>query len=504
MQPNLKYCGYYYLQKQGYKIQEIADLLDSNYEATKKGLTRTKKSIQQGDMSHQQAMEFGKGYIDRQDIEEPVTEEIEVEEYRSGPEVSLDNGIYRIVSGEREVIISQEKLKKLKELYCLDKLTINQVCRILDITRRDFQLIKLAFGITKDDVPFPDEEFDKNDPDTLAEESIERKKHKYFLRVQQKEQQKAINELEKLRRWDYYVEKIHEIVTSHMEELLQDNNYQVPDTPKPKEREENSEAQPLMFEVPIFDIHLGKLAWKPETGENYDHHIAEQRFLGLIEEQIRRLQVLGIQPEKIVYPVGNDYFTFDTLEGTTSSGTQQDIDLRWQKLFAKGVEMLVKSIDMLSAVAPVEVFVVPGNHDKMTSYYAISYLYAWYHNTGNERVSVDSDPKTRKYVEYGRNLLGFTHGDKEKARLFGNMQVEAPESWGRTRFREWHCGHFHSEHVKEHHGVKVRYLPCMSGIDTFHFEHGYVGAVPQHQSFLWHKERGPYATLITNLDLGSE
>jgi len=38
-------------------------------------------------------------------------------------------------------------------------------------------------------------------------------------------------------------------------------------------------------------------------------------------------------------------------------------------------------------------------------------------------------------VEFGKCLIGFTHGDKEKKRIFGNMQVEVPEAWGRTLYR---------------------------------------------------------------------
>src|SRR5690606_36216509 len=109
-------------------------------------------------------------------------------------------------------------------------------------------------------------------------------------------------------------------------------------------------------------------AWCGETGENYDYKIAKKRFFFVLNVIIERVKGRdGI--EKIVFPVGSDFFNFDTLDGTTTIGTKQDNDLRWQKLFAVGVEILIKAIDMLTEIAPVEAFLIPGNHDKMTSFY---------------------------------------------------------------------------------------------------------------------------------------
>ena len=70
------------------------------------------------------------------------------------------------------------------------------------------------------------------------------------------------------------------------------------------------------------------------------------------------------------------------------------------------------------------------------------------------------------------------------------MQVEAAPAWGRTLYREWHTGHLHSEQVKEEYGVIVRALSSVTGPDSWHFAHGYIGAVPKQQTFLWHKQKG--------------
>jgi predicted phosphodiesterase len=234
------------------------------------------------------------------------------------------------------------------------------------------------------------------------------------------------------------------------------------------------------------DLHLGKLGWHGETGEDYDHKIAEKRFLGVITNFIDRTK--NIQFEEIIFPIGQDFFNFSTIDGATINGTRQDNDLRWQKLFLLGAELLVNAIDLLSEIAPTRVFYVSGNHDKTTSYYILNYLYAWFRN--NENISVDRSPLTRKYVHFGNCLIGFAHGDTEKQRIKGIMQVEAPVAWGNSKFREWHLGHLHSEQIREENGVIIRNISSITGTDAWHYETGYVGSIKKAQGFIWDREFG--------------
>lgn len=255
---------------------------------------------------------------------------------------------------------------------------------------------------------------------------------------------------------------------------------------KPTIKEHTYKNTGKLLEIPIMDLHLGKLGWAEEVGINYDHKIAEDIFMQVVSDFINRTKYYEF--DKILFPIGQDFFNFDSLDGSTTKGTRQDNDLRWQKLYLKGVEILVKAVDLLSEIAPVEVFYVAGNHDKMTSYYATNYLYAWYHNDKN--VIVDVNPKARKYVEYGNCLIGYSHGSEERKNIYGIMQVEAREAWGRTLYHEWHLGHLHSEHTTEEKGIIVRNISSITGSDAWHCESGYVGAIRKAQAFVWDKEYG--------------
>ena len=240
--------------------------------------------------------------------------------------------------------------------------------------------------------------------------------------------------------------------------------------------------------VNIADLHLGKLCWNGETGENYDYKIAEKRFFETIDDI--KYNVDWKKIEIIYFPVGNDFFNSDTAAGTTTKGTPQDNDLRWQKMFVKGKDMLIKAMEELAEFAPLEAMYVPGNHDLTTSFYVIQALNAYFRD--NKNISVDTGAKVRKYRQYGNTLIGFTHGDTDAKRLHLLMPAEARELWGNTKYHEFLTGHLHKEsiHTDEIGNVIIRRTSSMVGTDAWHSQQGYGGSVKKTQHFIYDKEKG--------------
>jgi len=267
-----------------------------------------------------------------------------------------------------------------------------------------------------------------------------------------------------------------------------------------------------LLEISIFDLHIGKLAWGGETFENYDVKIARKRFLSSIEKLLKNAS--GFNYERILFPVGNDFFNSDTMENTTTKGTPQDEDLRWQKTFSVGVRLLVDAINMLKQTGvPVDVLVIPGNHDFERSYYMGSYLEAWFNN--DPFVDINNHASPRKYYPYGNLLLGFTHGSEEKEAslpLLMATDIESKPHWSDTKFHEWHLGHIHrkrtvkyeinkSRPLNEDLGVTIRYLSSLTGTEEWHHKKGYVGSTKAADGFVWNHEFGLVAHLNTNLIL---
>lgn len=252
-----------------------------------------------------------------------------------------------------------------------------------------------------------------------------------------------------------------------------------------------------MLEVNIADLHVGKLCWSGDSNDTYDLEVARDRFFYIINDVLTRTQQYKF--EKILFVWSNDFFHYDNLTQTTTAGTKQDSAWKYSQIYKAGTKMLVEAIDLLSQFAPVSTFYIGSNHDKQTSYCATEHLAAWFRN--NPNVEVDTDPKIRKYVEFGDCLIQFSHGHAEGKRIGEVMSVEAKEAWGRTNFKEVHAGHFHSEKtVTKDNGVIVRYLGSPTGTDTWHYESGYIGAIKKGESFVWDRKKGLIDLIFTTVE----
>lgn len=277
-----------------------------------------------------------------------------------------------------------------------------------------------------------------------------------------------------------------------------------------------------MLEICIYDLHFGSLAWDKEAGEDYNWELAKQRLLNAVDDLINRSFNYDIST--ILFTVGNDYFHTDKAHPfpATTRGTPQQDDSRWQKLFTEGVRTLIEAIDKLKQIAPVHVVVIPGNHDFERAFYAGTVLEVNYSN--DTLVTVDNAPVTRKYYQFGKCLIGMTHGNEEKlANLPLIMAREVPpEMWASTQYREWHLGHLHHKRMKgkktytEMHGIvvrdimtaqgedestiNVRHIGSMAATDAWHAKKGYIGANKSAEAFIWDKEKGLETILIHNVD----
>jgi len=250
----------------------------------------------------------------------------------------------------------------------------------------------------------------------------------------------------------------------------------------------------VLLEISPFDVHHGKLSWAQETGVPYDAKISAGYFTQAVQNLWHRGQAFPVR--RVLLVLGQDFFTADNSADTTTAGTPQHVDSRFAKNFRSGWQVMRDAIEFLRerCAGGVDVMIIPGNHDTDTAYCAGEVLSAIYEHT--EDVRVDNGPSLRKYFRYGVNLIGFTHGDKEKhAQLPLIMATERPQDWSETTTREIHVGHLH--HSKsttfvsgsEHNGLRVRILPSLSGTDSWHHSHGYL-AKQTAEAYLWSLKYG--------------
>jgi len=253
-----------------------------------------------------------------------------------------------------------------------------------------------------------------------------------------------------------------------------------------------------LCEIDLFDVHFGKLVWGLESGKNYDIKIARETYKSVFNDLLTK--VSGYSIERFLFPIGNDFFNVNGISYATFNGTRQHEDQRWQKTFREGCKLLADTMNMLVEIAPVNIVIVPGNHDTEPSFYAGEVLSAIYHN--NPNITVDNSPTIRKYYKYGKCLIGFTHGCDEKPQeLPLIMATERPKEFSETLFREWHIGHYHHKKeysflsANEYKGITVRTLRALTAIDAWHNKKGYVGSLRSGEAFLWSKDNGLVANI---------
>lgn len=286
-----------------------------------------------------------------------------------------------------------------------------------------------------------------------------------------------------------FVRKTEEIRANLViQDLLDDVRKKAPAYPEIKYKLPYDEG--MLYEIDIPDIHFGRLTWEAESGDDYDIKLAYDSVHKVLDELLT--WVKNVPVSGILLPIGNDFFNVNSKDNTTVHGTPQQEDTRWQKTFTKGRRLAQEMIDKCASVAPVDVLMLPGNHDEEKTFYLGEVLDASY--SKNPNVKVDNSPKTRKYRLHGTNLIGFAHGYDEKLyKLPALMAVDEPQLWGKSKYREFHTGDKHHKFDTAEDFITVRILRSLAAKDAWTFRNGFVGSIRAAESFLWNPTKGVVA-----------
>ena len=228
------------------------------------------------------------------------------------------------------------------------------------------------------------------------------------------------------------------------------------------------------------DTHVGRMSW----GRDID--ACRSLVIGSLRASLERASAhapLG----RILLPVGSDWYDIDTWSKTTTRGTPQE-SVHPRDVIRWGNTIMVDKIRTAAEFAPVTVIPVPGNHDRLLTHAAASWLGHLFPG-GN---GIDVLPcKSRHYIECGQNLFMFAHGDGAKASSYPSIMAhEAREAWGRTAFHWALHGHYHHLKVQAMVGAVVRQLGAFAPSDDYHDLHGYVGVYRTLRALLFHDRYG--------------
>ena len=232
--------------------------------------------------------------------------------------------------------------------------------------------------------------------------------------------------------------------------------------------------------INLADLHLGKLVSEAETGERYNIDIAKERFIESVKYLAQKsYQCYGVK--KFILSTLGDTLHIDSLKSTTTAGTYVESDTRASKVFQTALDVITEAIEILKQYAPeVEFININGNHCELSEQHLGIAIKAYYRN--DKKVSIDSNPRNRKYRLIGQNFLTWNHGDTNATTLPLTVATEQAEMWGKSKFRLIQLGHLHSTKKRvyqaedEHNGVIVRHFSSLSGTDAWHDKNNYLGS----------------------------
>lgn len=262
-----------------------------------------------------------------------------------------------------------------------------------------------------------------------------------------------------------------ETIEEQREQLIEDLKAfspKVEEYPRPEE-------QGILYEISLPDMHFGKGPIE-DTITN---------FKKAVYDLINRVEHMNV--ERILLPLGNDILNSEGLQRSTTRGTPQFDSDDWRETFRACWTTCVEVILALSKTAPVDILLIQGNHDFERSFYLGDVIAAYFHN--NENVNVNNSFETRKYYQWGVNLIGFDHGELKQDQYPLLMATEKPMAFAQTKHHEWHLGHWHKEMMNEFRGIKVRFVPSMCPADYWHKKMGYA-AKRKGQAYKWSKKYG--------------
>ena len=255
-----------------------------------------------------------------------------------------------------------------------------------------------------------------------------------------------------------------------------------------------TDANDILFELDIFDAHVGMYADEKETlDENYDCDIASKRMVEAAEGLASRAN----RPHKCVLVFGGDMLHSDTRNNKTEmSGHILDVDTRYQRVVQYIIAASRDVVQIAASIAQeVELIVLSGNHSWHSEVWLAQVLSAYYANCPHVTVNLSMSP--RRSLVFGQNLLVWTHGDRVAANKWAMIiAAEFAKEWGQTKFRHLKMGHVHHKKtiapvvVDEQSGLLVEYLEALCATDAWHANAGFVGSQKGASAFEYHKEKG--------------
>lgn len=210
----------------------------------------------------------------------------------------------------------------------------------------------------------------------------------------------------------------------------------------------------LMTVYPLYDMHIGMMAWARETrGQDYDLSLMHDDLV----TSITTVQEYAPDSQDALIILGGDTIHInDGSNETPASRHKMDVDGRYEKVVDAAIDAICWAVDYLSLChARVNVVVLRGNHDETSHIVLKAALKQRYRDTPHVAFPVvDAWDKSEIYwMKHGKSLIIMHHGDKAPPERLAMIAADKCPHWSDTRYRVILTGHLHSLKVRDMPGV---------------------------------------------------
>ena len=259
------------------------------------------------------------------------------------------------------------------------------------------------------------------------------------------------------RMWNYSTGIIAVPVDVNFQDVADYVSKHIKPFPMPEEIFDEEQLTDKYLAVPLFDAHFGSSSF--------------DTYKKALEEELEH--ITGNYYKKSVLILGGDLLHVDSVNNTTTKGTQLDsTDVRAMLDDAlEYVEPLLISLSESSH--EVQVISVSGNHDYTLSYMFARILQTEFENYKNIIFDIDLYDHY-KATTLGHNFIGVTHGDKGKKNYVSIFASQFPNLWASSSNRELFTGHLHNELDKDLGGIFQRQCSTLKPADQWTRDLGVV------------------------------
>lgn len=220
----------------------------------------------------------------------------------------------------------------------------------------------------------------------------------------------------------------------------------------------------LLTLYPLFDMHLGMLAWGSETrAGDYDLNIASDD----LHYAFAKVTAITPNSNEAILVIGGDMFhADDEYAQTPQSKHHLNVDGRHFKVLDTGIQLISSVIKtLLKKHSKLIIRVLRGNHDihaHMVLTFALAERYR-----KEPRVEIEKDPHDLFMKQWGKCLISAHHGDKAKPDRLTHYISDVCPYWSDTRHRFCFTGHTHHDASKDIGPLKWESLRAFCPPDSY-------------------------------------